>query len=148
MNEREERQPIRVLLAEDNDDDAVLFEEAFRQSDFVEVLSVVPDGEEILAYLRREGRYRNAPRPQLVILDLNMPKKNGLEVLREMKADPTLRALPIVVLTSSNAPEDMNASYGSGASTFITKPALFGEFAGAMRHFERYWGTLAQLPVG
>lgn len=137
---------VEILLAEDNDDDVVLIRDAL-SGGAVHIVAVVSDGEEALSYLRREGEFETAPRPQLVVLDIDMPKKNGLDVLDEIKRDPRLCRLPVVILSSSDAADDLNAAYARGASTFITKPNVFEELSGALRRFEDYWSRVARLPA-
>lgn len=143
---QDECQPITILLAEDNDDDIVLIREAFGHGKLVNVLEVVKDGEEALAYLRRQGKYLDAELPGLLLLDINMPKKSGLEVLHEVKADPALRHLPVIMLTTSRREEDVIASYAEGACTFIPKPVEFGKLAEVVKHFELYWALVARIP--
>jgi CheY-like chemotaxis protein len=145
MDMDEEARPITILLAEDNDDDIVLIREAFAQGKLVNVLDVVKDGDEALAYLH-QGRYADAELPGLVLLDINMPKRNGLEVLREIKADPALRHLPVIMLTTSRREEDVVASYTEGACTFIPKPVKFGELTNVVKQFELYWALVARIP--
>ena len=139
-------QPITVLLAEDNDDDVMLIRETFAQGTLVNILGVVSDGEEALAYLRRQGRYHQVELPGLVLLDINMPKKNGLEVLHEIKVDPSLRCLPVVMLTTSQREEDVVASYAQGACTFIQKPVKLGKLSEVIKQFELYWALVARIP--
>ena len=115
-------QPIEILLVDDNDDDIILLEESFRDSRFLNLLQVVHDGEEAIEYLRRQGRHRSAKLPGLVLLDINMPKMNGFEVLQVMKADPVLKSIPVVMLTTSTRDEDIARSYDGGACSFVSKP--------------------------
>ncbi len=138
---------IEILLAEDNDDDVVLIQESFADEHLANVISVVKDGEEALAYLRRQDPYANAPRPGLVLLDINMPRKNGLEVLHEMKQDPSLKSIPVVMLTTSRAEEDVVRSYGEGACSYIMKPVRFEEFQEAVHQFALYWTLVARIPI-
>jgi len=119
---------MRILLVEDNPADVRLVQEAFKESHSESGLSVVFDGVEALAFLRREGRYTDAPRPDLVVLDLNMPKKNGHQVLSEMKADPQLRIIPVMILSSSFLPEDREKTLALGAVRYVVKPQEFSEF--------------------
>jgi len=142
-----ESSPIEILLAEDNEDDTVLLLEAFEGADNLVLACVVEDGVEAMAYLRREGEYSEKPLPHLLLLDINMPRKNGFEVLHEIKADVQLRALPIVILTTSTSPEDVTRSYAGGACSFISKPSSPGDMAELAEHFSTYWRTSAQLPT-
>jgi len=119
---------MQILLAEDNPADVRLLQEAFKESHTGSTLSVVPDGVEALAFLRREGRYSAVPQPDLLVLDLNMPKKDGRQVLAEMKADPELRAIPVMILSSSSLPEDQRTAAALGAVRYIVKPQEFSEF--------------------
>ncbi len=140
-------QPIDILLAEDNDDDIVLLQESFAAVHLANLVSVVKDGEEALAYLRRQGNYASAPRPGLVLLDINMPKKTGLEVLQAMKQDPELRTIPAVILTTSRREEDVVRSYAEGACSFISKPPDLAKLQEVARQFSLYWGLVARVPT-
>ncbi|MGE5195068.1 MAG: response regulator, partial [Deltaproteobacteria bacterium] len=139
MAENFQPQPVEILLVDDNDDDVVLLEESFRDSKFLNLLQVVHDGEEALAYLRREGNYRSARTPGLVLLDINMPKRNGFEVLQEMKSDPLLRTIPVVMLTTSTRDEDIARSYDGGACSFVSKPVSFEKLKEVIKQFTLYW---------
>ena len=139
-------QAIEILLAEDSDDDILLTREAFASGNLVNTLNVVRDGEQAMAYLRRHGEYKDAKPPGLVLLDINMPMKSGLEVLKEMKADPELRNIPVVMLTTSDREQDILASYAEGASTFIKKPVQLDEFRKALKRLQVYWALVARLP--
>jgi two-component system, chemotaxis family, response regulator Rcp1 len=119
---------VQILLVEDNPADVRLLEEAFKESRIESRLSVVPDGVEALAFLRREGRYSAAPQPDLVVLDLNMPRKDGRQVLTEMKADPQLRIIPVMILSSSSLQEDQRMAATLGAVRYIIKPHDFSQF--------------------
>jgi CheY-like chemotaxis protein len=141
--------PIVILMAEDDADDRLLVKEALEESRVLNELRFVGDGEELLEYLRREGRYAGegqAPRPGLVLLDLNMPRKDGREALREIKADPELRRIPVVVMTTSKAEEDIFRSYDSGASSYITKPVTFDRLVDLMKTMGQYWIEFVELP--
>ena len=138
--------PLEILLAEDNDDDILLTQEALATGNLVNTLNVVRDGEQAMAYLRREGEYRDAPPPDLVLLDINMPMKGGLEVLKEMKEDLELRHIPVVMLTTSVREQDILSSYEDGASTFIRKPVRLDEFREILTEFQKYWAVVARLP--
>jgi chemotaxis family two-component system response regulator Rcp1 len=138
--------PLELLLIEDNAADIRLLKEGLSvfQSEFH--LSVVSDGEAALDYLKRRGKYKNAGRPSLVLLDLNLPKKDGLEVLREMKSDPSLKRIPVLVLTSSNSEGDVNAAYDAGANSYLRKAGALDEIYAIMRSIHDFWMSLAVLP--
>ena len=138
--------PIEILLVEDNPGDVLLTEEALKDSETPNRLSVVGDGEQATAFLHREGAYRQAPRPDLVLLDLNLPRKDGRQVLEEIKADDGLRSIPVVVLTSSSAEEDIVESYDLHANSFITKPVDLDKFEKVMKAIEGFWLSCARLP--
>jgi CheY-like chemotaxis protein len=139
-------QPVEILLVEDNEDDIVLTQEAFTEARLVNVINTVRDGEEALAYLRREGKYKVARLPGLILLDINMPKKNGFEVLEAMKADPSLRSLPVIMLTTSDREEDIVRSYADGACSYIRKPVDLDRFVDVVKQFELYWTLVSQIP--
>jgi len=139
-------EPLELLLVEDNEDDIVLIQEAFANARLVNVLSTVQDGEAALAYLRREGRYQGAHRPGLVLLDINMPKKNGFEVLETMKTHPQLRSIPVIMLTTSDREEDIVRSYADGACSYIRKPVDLNQFSDVIKHFELYWTLVSRIP--
>jgi len=141
---------ITILLAEDDADDRLLVKEALAEGRVLNDLRSVEDGEELLDYLRRRGRYADpetSPRPGLVLLDLNMPRKDGREALREIKGDPDLKRIPIVVMTTSKAEEDIVRSYDLGANSYITKPVTFERLVELMKVLGRYWFELVELPV-
>jgi chemotaxis family two-component system response regulator Rcp1 len=131
--------PFEILLVEDNPADVRLTREAFRSSPGKSVLNVVKDGVEAMAFLRREGGYANAGRPGLILLDLNLPRKDGREVLAEIKADAELKRIPVVVLTTSRAERDVVTSYDLNANCYIVKPADLDEFVDAICSTERFW---------
>ena len=139
-------EPIDILLVEDNDDDVVLIREAFADANLVNLVDGVKDGVEAMAYLRREGEYKDKNLPGLVLLDINMPRKDGFEVLEEMKADPLLKQIPVIMLTCSKREEDVVRSYNGGACTFITKPVSFDAFQEMVRRFSLYWTLVATIP--
>jgi CheY-like chemotaxis protein len=139
-------QPMEILLVEDNEDDILLEQEAIADAKLVNLMYVVRDGEEAMAYLRREGKYQNAQLPGLILLDINMPRKNGFEVLNEMKADPVLMHIPVVMLTTSDSEADVIKSYAKGACSFITKPMDFDKFREVIRQFALYWALVARVP--
>ena len=137
----------RVLLAEDNSDHAFFTTRAFQEAHPGELqMHTVTDGEQVLAYLRREGDYADAPRPHLVVLDLRMPKKSGLEVLEEMRNDEVLSRIPVVVLSSSDRVEDVSESYALGANSYVTKPASLAGLREGVSELARYWIDVASLP--
>ena len=141
--------PITILLADDDPDDRMLARDALDESRLANDLHEVCDGEELLEYLRRRGKYADpasAPRPGLILLDLNMPRKDGREALREIKADPELRSIPVVVLTTSQAEEDIYRTYDLGVSSFITKPVSFEGLVAVMKALGRYWFEIVELP--
>jgi CheY-like chemotaxis protein len=137
---------MEILLVEDNEDDILLEQEAIADAKLVNLMHVVRDGEEAMAYLRRQGKYQNAQMPGLVLLDINMPKKNGFEVLNDMKADPALMHIPVVMLTTSDSEADIVKSYARGACSFITKPMDFDKFRDVVRQFALYWALVARVP--
>ncbi len=132
---------MQILLVEDNPADVRLLQEAFKESPRESQLSVVPDGAEALAFLRREGRYTAAPQPDLVVLDLNLPKKDGRQVLAEMKADPHLRSIPVMILSSSSLPQDRQAAVALGAVGYVVKPQEFSQFLQVVGVIEDVWRT-------
>lgn len=143
--------PIRILLAEDDDDDYLLTTQAFRDSRLVNAIHRVHDGVELLEYLRREGGYSDpltSPSPSLIVLDLNMPRMDGREALRAIKADARLRHFPVVVLTTSRAQEDIVRSYDLGVNSFISKPVTFHGLVEAVKVLGRYWFEIVELPNG
>jgi CheY-like chemotaxis protein len=138
--------PVEILLVEDNPGDVRLTIEALKDGKMRNGLNVVEDGIEALAYLRREGKYTDAPRPDLILLDLNLPKKDGREVLAEIKADENLRLIPVVVLTTSQAEEDILKAYGLNANCYITKPVDLDQFIKIVKTIEEFWLTMVKLP--
>ena len=139
-------EPADVLLVEDNPGDVRLTEEAFREGDVPVELHVVGDGNEALAFLRREGDHADAPRPNLVLLDLNLPRMNGDEVLETLDGDPEFSGIPVVVLTSSDAETDVTRSYELNANAYVTKPVDPAEFIEMVRTLERFWLSTVRLP--
>ncbi len=138
---------IVVLMAEDDEEDRMMAREALAEAQASVELHTVEDGEELLDYLRRRGRWADgAPRPQLILLDLNMPRKDGREALREIKADPDLCTLPVVVLTTSREEEEIAQSYALGANSFIRKPVSFADLVRVMRAIDAYWFDTVALP--
>ena len=137
---------IEVLLVEDNPGDVRLTMEAFKDARVINHFSVVEDGTEALAYLRREGKYASAPLPDLVLLDLNLPKKDGREVLKEIKNDESLKRIPVVILTTSTAEQDILKTYDLHANCYINKPVDFDQFLTVVRAIENFWLTVVKLP--
>jgi len=135
-----------ILLVEDNPGDVRLTEEAFREGQIKNTLHVVNDGVDAMEFLRQRGEYAGAPRPDIVLLDLNLPRKDGDEVLDEIRDDPDLEALPVVVLTSSEAQEDIVQSYELQANAFLTKPVDPEEFIEVVRTFQEFWLSVVRLP--
>jgi CheY-like chemotaxis protein len=148
---REAKLNTTLLLADDDPDDRLLVKEALEESHFVADLRSVEDGEELMNYLHRRGRYTEpdaSPHPDLILLDLKMPRKSGHQALEEIKATPELRCIPIVVLTTSKAEEDVARAYASGANSFMVKPTSFGALIEAMKTLRGYWFELITLPPG
>lgn len=137
---------IEILLVEDNPGDVRLTLEAFKGAKVLNNFAVVKDGVEALAYLRQEGHYQNSSRPDLILLDLNLPKKDGREVLAEIKADEHLKKIPVVILTTSTAEEDIARAYSTHANCYITKPVDLEEFLRVVQSIENFWLTLVKLP--
>jgi CheY-like chemotaxis protein len=138
--------PVEVLLVEDDAGDVMMTREAFAEHKLHNRLNVVSDGADALAYVRQEGKFAGVARPDLVLLDLNLPRRDGREVLAEMKSDPDLREIPIVVLTTSSAEEDVLASYRLHANAYVTKPVDFERFISAVRQIDDFFVTLVRLP--
>ncbi|MFD9940855.1 response regulator [Nonomuraea sp. NPDC059023] len=138
--------PIEVLLVEDDQGDILLTREAFELNKVKNRLHVVNDGEQALAFLRREEGYADAPRPDLVLLDLNLPRMDGMEVLQEVKADAALRSIPVVILTTSEAEEDIIRSYQLHANAYVTKPVDFDQFIRVVRQIDNFFVTVVKLP--
>lgn len=138
--------PVEILLVEDNPGDVRLTQEALRESKVRNHLHVAVDGVEALAYLRREGAYAEAVRPDLVLLDLNLPRKDGREVLAEMKDDEALRRIPVVVLTTSRAEQDILRTYNLHANCYISKPVDLDQFITVVKSIEDFWFTIVTLP--
>ncbi len=143
------RRSITIVLADDDPEDRSLAEEALKESRLVNDLRFVEDGEELLAYLQHRGRYsdpESAPRPGVILLDLNMPRMDGREALRAIKGDPQLRRIPVVVLTTSRAEEDIHRSYDLGVNSFIIKPVTFDALVEIMRSLAVYWLEIVEIP--
>ena len=138
--------PIEVLLVEDDPGDVLMTQEAFADYKIANRLSVVTNGEDAIAYIRKQGRFADAPTPDLVLLDLNLPRRDGREVLRDIKGDPELRRIPVVVLTTSEADEDVLASYLLHANAYVRKPVDFDQFVAAVRAIDDFFITVVKLP--
>lgn len=143
------RKAVTILMADDDEDDRDLTREALQNSRLANQMRFVVDGQDLMDYLRRDGRYADpavdAPRPGIILLDLNMPKKDGREALAEIKADAKLRSIPVVVLTTSKDEEDVFRTYDLGVNSFITKPVTFAGLVEAMKTWQRYWFELVEL---
>ncbi len=142
--------PITILVAEDDADDRLMIKEALEESRLANDIHFVEDGEELMDYLCHQGKYAQRtgqPLPGLLLLDLNMPRKDGREALKEIKASPELRRMPVVVLTTSQAEEDILRTYDLGVSSFITKPVTFGALVELMKTLARYWFEIVELPA-
>ena len=137
---------VDILLVEDNDDDIVMIQELLAEAKLLNLIQVVKDGMEAIDYLKRKGKHQNASLPGIVLLDINLPKKNGFEVLQEIKADPQLRHLPVIMLTTSSREEDVVKSYSNGACSFVSKPVGFEKFQDAAKQLSLYWALVARVP--
>lgn len=146
MNAQASGKPIEILLVEDNPGDVRLTREALKDGKVLNRLNVVSDGVEAMEYLRRQGQYAAAPRPDVILLDLNLPRKDGREVLAELKVDPELKRIPVVVLTTSDAERDVLQAYDLHANCYITKPMDLVQFTTVVRAAEDFWLTIVRLP--
>jgi len=146
MNAKSTGSPIDILLVEDNPGDVRLTKEALSASKLSNQLHVVPDGVEALAYLRQQGPYARQPRPDLILLDLNLPKKDGREVLADIKADPLLKRIPVVILTTSQAEQDILKTYELHANCYVTKPVDLDQFVEVVKSIKDFWLTIVKLP--
>jgi CheY-like chemotaxis protein len=146
MSGEEMSRPIEILLVEDNPGDVRLIKEAFREGKVLNTLHVVEDGVEAMAFLRRENTYAQAPRPELILLDLNLPRKDGREVLAEIKGDENLKRIPVVILTSSKSEEDVFRTYNLHANAYVAKPMGLNEFMATVRSIEDFWLAIVKLP--
>ncbi|HEX6392702.1 MAG TPA: response regulator [Acidimicrobiales bacterium] len=142
--------PVTILMADDDEEDREMTREALQNSHLANEMRFVVDGQDLMDYLRRQGEYAHpgadAPRPGVILLDLNMPKKDGREALAEIKGDDNLRCIPVIVLTTSKDEEDIFRTYDLGVNSFITKPVTFGGLVEVMRTWQRYWFELVELP--
>lgn len=141
-----EPRPIRILMAEDSPSDAALAKEAFKNGKLLNELVIVGDGEECIEYLKKEGQYKDATRPDVLLLDLNMPKKNGLEVLADIKKNDDLKTIPVIILTTSESEHDIIKSYQLQASTYITKPVEFENFLEVAKQIKEFYFHVVTLP--
>lgn len=139
--------PIEILLVEDNPGDVRLTKEAINEGNISNNLYVVGDGIEALDFLRKKGNYGNAPRPDIVLLDLNLPKKNGREVLAEIKADALLKSIPVIILSTSEAENDVQKSYELNANCYVTKPVDLDDFMNVVKSIEDFWLSIVKLPT-
>jgi chemotaxis family two-component system response regulator Rcp1 len=146
MSNASEGRPVEILLVEDNAGDVRLAREGLRECKLLNNLSVAEDGVRALSFLRREGVYANAPRPDLIMLDLNLPRKDGREVLKEIKEDDALKSIPVVILTTSKAEEDIVTSYSLHANSYVTKPLAIEQFINVVQAIENFWFTIVKLP--
>ena len=150
MKQNKIPKPVTILMAEDDPEDRMLTQDGFEESRLANDLRFVEDGEELMDYLYRRGKFSDpvqSPRPGLILLDLNMPRKDGREALEEIKADPNLRSIPVIVLTTSKAEEDIVRSYDTGANSYITKPVTFHGLVDALKVLNRYWFEIVELPL-
>lgn len=147
MGRDQNQRAVDLLLVEDNPGDVRLTEEALKDGPVQVNLSVAKDGVEAVEFLTRTGRFQNAPRPDLILLDLNLPRKNGREVLAEIKSDPDLRQIPVVVMTTSKSEQDIERAYELNANCYITKPIELDDFLGVVHSIEDFWLTKAMLPT-
>lgn len=139
-------QAINILLVEDNPADVLLTQEALEESKLINCISIVKDGEEAMGFLRKEGKYKDAITPDLILLDLNLPKKDGREVLKDIKDDPELMVIPVVILTTSAADEDVLRTYQLHANCYIMKPVDFEQFTRVVQTIECFWFSIVKLP--
>lgn len=145
-----EYEPIVVLLADDDEDDRFLIKEAFLENKIENTLQHVSDGEELMDYLKNRGKFAEKfyyPRPDLILLDLNMPRKDGREALKEIKNDPELKSIPVIVLTTSSTEEDIQRTYEMGVNSFITKPVTYDGMVDLIKTLNQYWFQLVKLPA-
>ena len=150
MNIERNKKSILILMADDDEDDRMMAKEALDEARLVNEMDFVEDGEQLMDYLHRKGQYAglaNKPLPGIILLDLNMPRKDGRKALKEIKEDPHLWRIPVVVLTTSKAEEDMCQAYGMMANSFIIKPDAFGDLVKIMKILVKYWFDVARLPV-
>jgi CheY-like chemotaxis protein len=147
MSPTNELRVIRILLVEDNPGDVRLIQEVFLEGKIFNSLDITRDGEEAVNYLHQQGVYKNTPNPDLILLDLNLPKKNGYEVLNEIKTDEHLRHIPVIILTASAAEEDIARAYNQYANCFLTKPIDLNQFITVVQQIKAFWLSIVQLPM-
>ena len=147
MNTKQLPRPVEILLVEDSPADVLITREAFRDARLLNEMHVVEDGVQAMEFLHRAGVYASAPRPDLILLDLNLPRKNGREVLTEVKADPDLKSIPIVILSTSNADEDILNAYDLHANCYVVKPVGFENFYKAVQSIQSFWFHVVTLPL-
>ena len=143
------KKSVNVLVADDDPEDCLLIKDAFKEGLLINGLRFVEDGEELMDYLHHQGKYKDpssSPRPGIILLDLNMPRKDGREALKEIKSDPDLRSIPVVILTTSRQEEDILRSYDLGANSYITKPVTFVGLVNAIKSLGKYWFEIVELP--
>jgi two-component system, chemotaxis family, response regulator Rcp1 len=146
MTPESDTRVLQILVVDDNEDDVILLEESLKDQSAVRLVHTARDGVEALAYLRRQGEFADAMRPALVLLDINMPRKNGFEVLSEMKEDPNLKSIPVVMLTTSHREADILNAYSIGACSFVSKPVNLDRLRMMAGHFVTYWSAVASIP--
>ena len=146
MNNHNSDKAIHILMVEDNPGDVRLALEAFKESKIRNTMNVLEDGAEVMPYLRQEGKYANAIRPDIILLDLNLPKKDGREVLSEIKNDPDVKAIPVVILTTSQAQKDIMNAYNLHVNCYITKPVDLDQFLNVVKAIDNFWLTIVKLP--
>jgi len=147
MSPIDELRSISILLVEDNPGDIRLIQEIFREGKIYNRLDIAQDGVEALSYLRQQGIYENTPRPDLILLDLNLPRKNGNEVLAEIKADENLRRIPVIILTASRAEDDIARAYNHYVNCYLTKPIDLNQFISIVQQIKTFWLDIVQLPM-
>lgn len=142
-----ETKGVQILLVEDNPGDIRLTQEVLKDGKICNNLSIVMDGEEAMSFLKKTDKYKDAVTPDIILLDLNLPKKDGRQVLAEIKSDPVLKIIPVIVLTTSSAEQDILNTYANHANAYITKPVDFDQFINVIRNFENFWLTIVKLPT-
>jgi CheY-like chemotaxis protein len=147
MNANQRAESVQILLVEDSPGDARLAQEGLSQCQIQSTLHIVEDGVKAMAFLNRQGQYAKAPRPDLILLDLNLPRKDGREVLREIKASPGLKTIPVVILTTSKAADDINETYSLHANCYVTKPLELEQFLDVVKSIEDFWFRTVRLPA-
>ncbi|MDP1557911.1 MAG: response regulator [Nitrosomonas sp.] len=147
MNDHKQFRPINILMAEDNPTDVMLTKEALASSKIISELHIVDDGVEAIAFLYQQGKYIHVPRPDLILLDLNMPRKSGLEVLAELKQNMSLKSIPVIILTTSNSDEDIAEAYGHYTNCYIRKPMDFDSFIQIIQSVQHFWFQIVTLPT-